>query len=176
MRAIRLSLLALFAMAATVGQTRADQIFDFSFTNQTGSVNGTVSGFIDLAFNGNGSGAATQAVITSQPTIFTTEFAAPPINLLGLAHVPLNSFTVTGGAITSVQFSANTLTGVEPIFEMDNLGATWELAAGADSPSVISSTLTFTPAESTTPEPASLVLLSTGLLAGFGVIRLRRQR
>jgi hypothetical protein len=47
--------------------TRADPIYDLSFTKTTGNVAGTVTGTIDLPFSGDRSGAATHVIINSSP-------------------------------------------------------------------------------------------------------------
>ena len=64
MRALILGMLTLAIVVAPVREIRADQVFDFSFSNllgtgpQPGNVNGTVTGEIVLPFDGDGMGAA----------------------------------------------------------------------------------------------------------------------
>lgn len=84
---------------------RAGTIFDFSFSNSEGKVSGTVTGTITLPDICPVSCAATGATVTSFPAGLNSVFGAAPIDVFSLfsGHA-LNSFTVTGGAITAISF------------------------------------------------------------------------
>lgn len=179
----------LLAVTLGLASASADELFDFSFDATSGTVNGTITGTLDLPFvspGGSGSGAASSLVFTSIPGF---PALAEGDTVTSWTNQVDNSFTVTSGAITSVEFFATTgrsdpsdvlclnSTGASPTF-----GAFFcesglnELHAG---PSFFGynfgglAGITFTPAESTVPEPSSVFLLSTLFL---GVLLALRRR
>jgi len=82
---------------------QAIQLFNFSFNNVSGPVNGTVSGTLDLP-NGNGTFAATSMKINSAPAALGY---TQPVDVLSyFTSVVNNSFTVSNGTITASSFAA----------------------------------------------------------------------
>jgi PEP-CTERM motif len=106
---------------AFAADLRAAQIFDFSINSTlTGGafVTGSVSGFVDLPFNGNGTGPASQVVIEN----VTGVTLATPVDALTWSNLLSNTFTVSGGQITASVFTAN-----DSAAPMPELG--WNIAA-----------------------------------------------
>ena len=82
---------------------QAIQVFNFSFDNNVGPVNGTVSGTLDLP-DGNGTFAATSIKINSAPAALGN---TQPVDVLSYFQtVVKNSFTVSNGTITESTFGA----------------------------------------------------------------------
>jgi hypothetical protein len=82
---------------------QAIQLFNFSFNNTAGLVNGTVSGTLDLP-DGNGTFAATSIKINSAPAALGY---TQPVDVLSyFPDVFSNSFTVSNGTITTSSFAA----------------------------------------------------------------------
>ena len=80
---------------------QAIQLFNFSFNNVSGPVNGTVSGTLDLP-NGDGTFAATSLKINSAPAALGY---TQPVDVLSyFPNVISNSFTVSNGTITASSF------------------------------------------------------------------------
>ena len=77
--------------------------FEFSFTNTSGTVPGTVTGVIDGLPNGT-SHFLGHVTITSFPSALDVGISAPHDTAADL--IPLDTFTVTSGAITDYQFEA----------------------------------------------------------------------
>jgi hypothetical protein len=85
---------------------QAIQLFNFSFNNVTGPVNGTVSGTLELP-NGNGTFAATSMKINSAPAALGY---TQPVDVLSyFPSVVNNSFTVSNGTITASSFGVQDL-------------------------------------------------------------------
>ncbi|MBE9219599.1 PEP-CTERM sorting domain-containing protein [Dolichospermum flos-aquae] len=82
---------------------QAIQVFNFSFNNVIGGVNGTVSGTLDLP-NGDGIFAATSMKINSAPA--DLGYTQPVDVLSYFTSVVNNSFTVSNGTITASSFFA----------------------------------------------------------------------
>ena len=133
---------------------QAIQVFNFSFDNTNGPVNGTVSGTLALP-NGDGTFAATSLKINSAPAALGY---TQPVDVLSyFPSVPFNGFTVSNGTITSNEFIA--VKGEEAIFALikNNSGfyfsalntfGTSDVFSGVGD--YLSTTLTYTPA---TPVP-----------------------
>ncbi|MFO5440825.1 MAG: hypothetical protein ACLBM4_19725 [Dolichospermum sp.] len=86
---------------------QAIQLFNFSFNNTAGLVNGTVSGTLDLP-DGNGTFAATSMKINSAPAALGY---TQPVDVLSyFPDVFSNSFTVSKGTITASSFIAQNST------------------------------------------------------------------
>jgi len=182
-RAMMLGVLAMAMLAATATQSRADQIWDFSFTNAGpptgGNTNGTVTGTIDLPLGvtgntpDNGTVAANSVIITSYPAA-VGNIGTTPIDATTWSNQAGSLFTVASGSLTVADFSAgyNSPLDVGLSFDISNgslINYPYTQVYGPIS-------FTFEPPASPTPEPASLTLLCTGLLAfgGFGLSRRRR--
>lgn len=180
------AVLAVAMLAATAGKSHADQIFDFSSSYVAGNVSGTMTGQVVLPFNGDGTGAATEVVIDSFPSIFVPYLGPAPVTI-GPTFAPTwdnpgNTFTVASGNIVSsstftVWFSPAAYVG-DMRFELNGLYDT-ELNDGGTLPGnwpgvdYYYGTLNY----QSTPEPATLTLLASGILAigGFGLYRRRRK-
>jgi hypothetical protein len=158
---------------ALVGGTSAAHAglnFDFSFTNQVGTVSGTVTGEV-FGLTNNSTSAATDVVIDSYPTGLLLPAAPWDIfNGPGFFVIAKN-FTVTNGVVVGGDFETvldDTLLIVGSIGEsqlQDNNGD-----------SVISVNFaTFTAAPVGTPEPASIALFLSGLFGLFGLRLIRRR-
>lgn len=94
---------------------QAIQLFNFSFNNVSGPVNGTVSGTLDLP-NGNGTFAATSLKINSAPAALGY---TQPVDVLSyFGSVFENSFTVSNGTITASSFGALTTT-ISEVFTLN---------------------------------------------------------
>jgi hypothetical protein len=131
---------------------QAIQLFNFSFNNTVGQVDGTVSGTLNLP-DGNGTFAATSITINSAPAelVYTQ-----PVDVLSyFPDVFSNSFTVSNGTITASSFAAeNNTEGFALNFYpgvygtlLSNVGSTNALSGVWDTNST---TLTYSPA---TPVP-----------------------
>jgi hypothetical protein len=101
------------ALASTPGHALS---FDFSFTNQFGTIPGTVTGHID-GLQDNATSQATAVIINSAPSVFNLTFPLPfPVTGQGVD----NQFNVSSGVITSGVFlSVVTLSGTLYEFSID---------------------------------------------------------
>lgn len=132
---------------------QAIQVFNFSFDNTVGSVNGTVSGTLALP-NGDGAFVATSLKINSAPAALGY---TQPVDVLSyFPFVDFNAFTVSNGTITNSIFAARNST--EELFYLNVLPRAFGSLlskVGEDNPllgvaDINSTTLTYTPA---TPVP-----------------------
>jgi len=184
---IESAVLSVVVFAAAATQAKASQVFDFSFSNTIGNVSGTVNGKVVLPFNGNGTGAASDVLIESVPSALNPVDAAPfSFDATSWAGQIINTFTVTNGQILSAEYEADQYGPNPPeAYEAIQLNFTGnnELAY---TPSVYAVSyqdvrnengiegLNFSPAA--TPEPSSLTLLGTCLLAISGRVYRRWRR
>jgi hypothetical protein len=104
---VRFLTLALVLLTCIPAVDAATVNFIFSFTNSTGNVAGTVTGEI-LGLLNNSTGPATHVIIDSYPGAFSPAPFSPPVDATAFPNQFLNSFTVTGGVITSARFDADT--------------------------------------------------------------------
>ncbi len=180
-----LGLLALLALAAMAGQTHASLVFDFSFTNEYyGNVPGTVSGQILGLVDNEAGQSATQVVIDSYPAVMNG-LGTPPIDAVGWNDQVINSFTVTDGQVTSASFQALKLVSgfTTNLLDLnhDTVNALVYQLPEYDPPSsleVINQNglpgANIVPAS--TPEPASIALLASGIFTAVGLGLHRRRR
>ena len=131
---------------------QAIQLFNFSFNNTVGPVNGTVSGTLDLP-DGNGTFAATSIKINSAPAALGN---TQPVDVLSYFQtVVKNSFTVSNGTITESIFGALNYNQAFALnYYLSNSGSLLSTVGkfGEDSgvQDINSTTLTYSPA---TPVP-----------------------
>jgi|688.fasta_scaffold160113_2 hypothetical protein len=131
---------------------QAIQVFNFSFDNTNGPVNGTVSGTLDLP-NGNGTFAATSLKINSAPAALGY---TQPVDVFSyFPNVFNNSFTVSSGTITSSTFLAQNASEAFALnLAPGGFGSVLSTVGTVDAFSGVqdinSTTLTYTPA---TPVP-----------------------
>ncbi|MBD2444675.1 PEP-CTERM sorting domain-containing protein [Dolichospermum sp. FACHB-1091] len=128
---------------------QAIQLFNFSFNNVEGLVNGTVSGTLELP-NGNGIFAAKSVKINSAPAALGY---TQPVDVLSYFDVQENYFEVSNGTITASYFFATNPTETFSFADPDlgthlsKVGASSEFSGVKDTKST---TLTYSPA---TPVP-----------------------
>lgn len=149
-------------------------IFNFSFSNVTGAIGGTVSGTIELP-DGDGTFAATSVIVTSAPA--GLGYDPTTTNFIG---TPENVFSVVGGNIVVANtsflglFDGRTALALSATSFADQTFLDAFSAADFGVSGVLdttSSTLSFSPA-ATTPEPGTLL----GLLAVGSIGALTRKR
>jgi hypothetical protein len=178
LRAMKLGMLSVVVLAAMAGKTRADQIFDFSFTNTLGNVAGTITGEVILPSGPNYTGPATGVLITSIPPALNV-ILADPNDATTWSGQYYNTFVETAGAITSVNFDAFDLSPYPA-----QLFLRYGLVAYPDDSTVLFANYgelyvqgppTFVAQSSSTPEPATITLLASAFaVGGLGLCRRRR--
>jgi hypothetical protein len=179
-RTMKLGMLAVVLLAAMAGRTQAGQTFDFSFTTDGTTpsdwIMGTVTGEIVLPFSGDGRGPATQVLIDTIPLGMTNIYLTYPINVTDWDTQGVNnSFTVTGGMITSANYSANAFTLPPPEASSFSIGAGSNILQFTSPDGTGQTTgnnsglpgITFTPGSVTIPEPSSLILAGMAGICGF---------
>ena len=156
------------ASALMLGHAEAQSQFTFSFTGQASVyyIAGTVAGIITLNPSQT---QATSIVLTTVPTadnpVLGLDWITNPLNT-----VNVNSFTVTGGNISDVNFDSTNITN--PIGEL-SLGFEDLLAAAGGevfNPNKFAG-ITFTPV--VVPEPSTLALAALGAGA---LLQFRRRK
>ena len=155
------------ASALMLGHAEAQSQFTFSFTGQPSTyyIGGTVAGIITLNASQT---AATSIVLTTVPAgdnaFLGLDWITNPANT-----VYLNSFAVTGGNISGVNFDSDIMTssGGQLALGYEDLlgGAGGELYNPGGFPAI-----TFTP--QTVPEPSTLAL---GALGAGALLKFRRR-
>ncbi len=167
------TLLALSTVLTSVDMANA-ATFNFSFSNEDGAVNGTVSGTIELPDGDFVNQPATSLIITSAPPALG--YTVPVDVLANPTFVSSNIFTVVGGAIDNAVsrfaafFSSSSFGLRSPGIAFFGTGLS--LQSSINSSSGVqdddSSTLVYSPASNTpvsTPEPTSVItLIGVGVL------------
>ncbi len=179
-RTMKLGMLAVVLLAATAGRTQAgSQTFDFSFTTDAttppGWITGKVTGEIDLSFSGDGSGPATLVSIDTIPSGMTNIYGTLPINATIWDTQVVNTFTVSGGMITSADYSATATTLPPPEESLFSFGSGTNELKFTNQNGVAQETgnlfgilgVTFTPVSVPIPEPSSLILAGMAGICGF---------
>lgn len=147
---------SLVTVASVVGSASVANAatFNFSFSNETGSVPGTVEGMIELP-DGDGVLAATSVIVTSAPSE-----VLPPSGINFVPNAQFNSFEVVNGEIvnSSVNFSFLSTTSdfTLDFFGLDLVILTNEVTGDFVEASIES--VNFTDVTST-PEPTSIISL-----------------
>ena len=149
---------------------QAIQLFNFSFNNTVGPVNGTVSGTLDLP-DGNGTFAATSIKINSAPAALGY---TQPVDVLSYFPTLIgNSFTVFNGTITASSFAAinstdgltlNYVPGIIGSF-LNTVGTAYEFSGVAD---INSTTLTY----SSVPTPVPFDIRPGAILPTIPILAL----
>jgi MYXO-CTERM domain-containing protein len=161
-----------------VGGALEAATFTYSFSNVQGPVSGTVTGTIVLP-DGDGTFAATDVTVTSEPDLLGYSGI---FDVIGYTYVPSNTFTVFDGQITAGTFAAQnsmipipTFTCMALNFEDGTFGSLLNVEgntlAGSGVQDLDSTTLSYSPASSSTPEPATFGLGA----AALALIALRRR-
>ena len=109
-RSLRVAVAAIALFAASAASSQATLVFNFSFSNTIGNVNGTVTGRI-LGLSDNSTGAASQVLIDTFPVGLVNVAGAPPINPMFWDQQYQNSFTTVGGQVVSGSFHAQQTIG-----------------------------------------------------------------
>jgi hypothetical protein len=175
-------LFAVTAVLATLGAAPSDALtVDFSFTNVTGTIPGTVTGEIFLPSSANGIYAATQVWIDSAPAAISLSPGVPPFDILALPGVVTqgfdNKFTVSNGNITNASFGAHWDQNGIWMWElyMDTGGSGYSLY-GNPRDNVVASGESISFTVSAVPEPSTWILMLAGLtVLGFAARRQKKQ-
>lgn len=172
---------AAFVFAAVPTVSRADLVFDFSFTGDPGR-SGKVTGEIDLPGNPiNAIVAATSVFIDFASIAFLYPLPFNTINNLPGNATDANHFTFTNGELTSYQYAALQAKGDIPpeevIYSFSFFSFPGGFGSAALNDQILSSnppTLTQVQAEPI-PELSTLALLGTALAALF-LLKFRAHR
>lgn len=150
-------------------------MFSFSFTNEDGAVNGTVSGIITLP-DGDGVHAATALIVNSAPAALGYML---PFDVFTLGP-STNIFTVSGGNIDVLgsNFTATTLGGT--FFSLNgSFGSLMNVLGSNTVDSGVqdgdASTTAYSPIASVPVPSTFALLLGTGLWMGLAVTARRRR-
>jgi hypothetical protein len=156
--------------AALTQPAKANAIFDFSFSNITGNVPGTVTGYVVLP-NSCSPCAAIDVVLTGFPAGLDNPYGGPPIDVTTtFTTVSHDTFTVNSGVVTAVEYAVS-LPSAESSLVLGHINALQFSDTGytGNQDGLVS----FTAA---VPEPNSVILMSTALLAVAWVARRRNAR
>ncbi|WP_107667192.1 PEP-CTERM sorting domain-containing protein [Cyanothece sp. BG0011] len=173
-----LTAIATTALSLTVVDVAHAATFNFSFSGDDGPVLGTVMGTIELpdaALTTDGNYQATSVIVTSAPTELGYSFPLDVLN--GVVSVTDNSFNVINGLIVDSTFQSQITGNALFALSADVTGNSYLTDIGNEFTFIentgvldnLSSTLRFSSATATVPEPASVLgLLSLGAL-GLGL-------
>jgi hypothetical protein len=172
---MKTKLLGLIAFMALIGIAPANALtFDFSFTNVSGTIDGTVTGEIDGLVNNEANQAPTAVFIDSAPAGLGLVFSTPFNVLDGFASNSFE-FTVSDGTLTGFFQATDAAVYLFQFYLLPgNVGLVnlWQPQYGN---SVIGSAPPDFVAVTATPLPAALPLFATGLGA-MGLFGWRRKR
>ncbi|MFO0225979.1 MAG: PEP-CTERM sorting domain-containing protein [Planctomyces sp.] len=169
-------ILTLAALLLISAPAQAGAIFDFSFQNVTGNINGIVSGKITLSGTGDGTFSATSILVNAAPAGLGYTVPLDVLSVMPLVYV--NTFVVSGGQIDK-NLSSYASENLSDAFTL-NFGAFGSLLNIANSGSAdtgVVDTTNFTLSYSTPPAAVPEPSTAFALAAVCGVIGgLRRMR
>ena len=157
--------------------------FTFSFTNNVGTVSGTVTGEI-IGLTNNATGAASQVIITSVPSGLSP-FEGTPFDATTWDTQTTNSFTETNGVITAANFNPSDVAGAcataaggacSLYLFLNGGGNNGDLGFAPRSAVESNDGVQYSPAVSAVPEPSSAILMSSALLTIVSAGRKRIRR
>ena len=170
-------ILTLAALLLISAPAQAGAIFDFSFQNVNGNINGTVSGKITLSGTGDGAFSATSILVNAAP-------AGPgytvPFDVLSVMNgVLANTFVVSGGQIDkNLSWYGSQSTTEAFTLNFPGFGSLLSIAgAGSASVGVIdstNSTLSYSTPPAAVPEPSTAFALAAVCGVIGGLRRMRR--
>ncbi|MFN5898167.1 MAG: PEP-CTERM sorting domain-containing protein [Planctomyces sp.] len=169
-------ILTLAALLLISAPAQAGAIFDFSFQNVNGNINGIVSGKITLSGTGDGTFSATSILVNAAPAGLGYTVPLDVLSVMPLVYV--NTFVVSGGQIDknlSSYASENLVSAFTLNFGF--FGSLLNIANSGSAFTGVADTTNFTLSYSTPPAAVPEPSTAFALAAVCGVIGgLRRMR
>ena len=168
-------ILTLAALLLISAPAQAGAIFDFSFQNVTGNINGIVSGKITLSGTGDGTFSATSILVNAAPAGLGYTVPLDVLSVMPLVYV--NTFVVSGGQIDK-NLSSYASENLSDAFTLNfgAFGSLLNIANSANAFSGVLDTTNFTLSYSTAavPEPSTAFALAAVCGVIGGLRRMRR--
>jgi hypothetical protein len=169
-----LSLAALLLISAPA---QAGAIFDFSFQNVEGNINGIVSGKITLSGTGDGTFSATSILVNAAPAGLGYTVPLDVLSVMNQVHA--NTFVVSGGQIDknlSSYAGENSLDAFALSFPgfgslLNIAGSSYAFGGVSD---ITNSTLSYSTPPAAVPEPSTAFALAAVCGVIGGLRRMRR--